>query len=239
MKFARSAVGIAAVATLALSLSACSGGKDEETTVVTSDAPISSPTASASAEAEPTAPNAPSGDIVEPGATVSMNEAFTIPSYEILFDDDYNRTGQIMHGLAVSFDGLRAGSADDFAATLSPDNVETLRGYDIAYFDYTVTQVDGFPMEKGQTLTWGETDLTFRDNQGTKISSVIISFDGGPEQCKSTLGTALQDTGTASACIILVIPKGNTLDSAEYDGYSIEGEENLYADNPAIWKYEG
>ena len=242
MPFIRRAFGAATVATLALSLAACSGGNDD---VETPKAPSASPSAMAS-EAAPSpsetakpSTNTSGGDVAAPGANVSMNEPFVIPSYEAVLNDDFEITENIEHSLELTFDGIRPGSVDDFAETLSSDNLATLADYDILYFDYTATQVDGWPMEAGRTLSWSDSDLRFKDNAGNKVSGIIISFTGGPEQCETMLSRTLQEEGTDSGCVVLVVPKGNTFASAEYEGFYVKDQVSPYKEAPAVWTYEG
>ncbi len=241
MNFVRRAIGAATVATLAISLSACSGGTDEAAPAAPSASPSVTATEVAPSPSETAKPatNGERAEVAAPGANISMNEPFVIPSYEAVLNDDFEIIENIEHSLELTVDGVRPGSLDDFATTLSSDNLATLADYDLLYFDYTATQLDGWPMEPGRALSWSETDLRFTDNAGNKISGIIITFSGGPDQCKSLTGRILQEEGTASGCVVLVVPKGNTFAGAQYEGFYVKDQVSPYKEAPAFWTYEG
>lgn len=219
-KFTHALMTVASGASL-LALTACSSADEPSTPTSPAEAlatPDPTPTAAspaptASAEVVASTPL----DLTEPGTELPVSEDFTVTLRESWWNSDTESSDTREIPATYSFDGIREGAASDLSDVLGDDELATIESHSLYYVDYTVT-LDNGPFENPVSGVSEVTDLDAVDTAGGGDLGSFIFFDGGPDICAYPDTVALADTGSTSACQIVMVESGESIDRLEFEG---------------------
>lgn len=241
MKLAKPMAALAATL-LVGTLAACSSDAPEEDP--STSAPVveeSSTPAPTSAAPSPSATEAPAeapveaGDMTPAGTELSTSEPLNVSLRSTIYDKDTEEVIYDDVAAVYTFDGIREGSPDDLAGVFGDDDLAKLADYDLVYVDYKV-ELPGGPLTEPGMGVAEVTDLDVYDTAGTRGSGGFIFFDGGPDVCAYASLTDIAAEGSTTACQIVALTKGETVDFMEFAGSDSGEADNPYADSPIVWK---
>jgi hypothetical protein len=200
-------VAAATVFNLAL-LAACG---DDDDSNETTDEDVEETTTTTEEEAAEAAPSGdvPSAELTAPGTQLAIGESANIP---VGYSDE---PGVV----AVTVDGIEAGSADD-RATLG---VEDDQPGDLFYLTMTVENV-GSPEDLGSFMP-GRTEMFALTSDGEPATPVAKFSAFAP--CENEDPSELAIGETVTTCEIFLAPSGSEVTSAAFAA--------AYDDEPIVW----
>lgn len=211
MRLRKKLAAVAVTTALAASLAAC-GGDDssdedstsDETSETTEEPSEDETTDDADDEETDDADDeggASDADLTEPGATLSVGEAATVP-YGYAGNDGV---------IEVTVTAIEEGTPADL------EGVDGVEDQDAYYVQFDVAAVENAEGLSGMTLTIDGIDD--EDNPGTRI----ISFTGGVDGCATESAPSDWDGSSFSACMLVASPTPITkaiFSDGDYSWYS-------------------